>query len=143
MLKLATVFLVLIWAGLCLGGNMIAAASKFSAQGVGVTTFLKIGKAQFAALGIAEWAFFAGVLVLSIWVKSPRFIILGLPALAFLVQQLAILPLLNERTNLIVAGQALPPSNMHSIYAILETFKIAALIFAAFVISLKYMQQPE
>ena len=61
----------LLWAGLSLGGNLIAAPAKFQVSDLGLALALQVGRAQFTWLGYAEWVFLATLAVVGFLVRLP------------------------------------------------------------------------
>jgi len=129
-MKNATPFLaivMLVWAGLTLGGNIIAAPAKFQVDSLTQSQLLLVGRAQFAWLGSAELVF-ASATILLCGFGGGRIRVLGLLAVAaFGLQQFGLQPLLEARTDLIVAGQPAPESTLHLVFIALEIAKIALL----------------
>ncbi|MEM7301091.1 MAG: hypothetical protein AAF468_08410 [Pseudomonadota bacterium] len=118
----------LLWAGLALGGNVIAASAKFQVPDLSNQILFQIGRAQFGWLAVAEWSLLA-IYCLG-WLMLSRFaaLLCTVPVLATLGQQLWLIPLLNQRTDMVVAGQLPPESNIHLVYVFVELTKIAWLL---------------
>ena len=126
-----------LWAGLVLGGSLIAAPAKFQAPSLELPVALEVGRAQFLWVGYAEAAC-CGAMVALLVVSALRgelqrlALILALSAMLLLaVQRLALMPLLNERTDAIIAGSIVPPSQLHLVFIILEILRLAILIGAS------------
>ena len=51
----------LVWAGVTIGGSLIAAPAKFGAPSLDLPTALEVGRAQFFWVGIAEGALCAAL----------------------------------------------------------------------------------
>jgi len=129
--------LVFIWAGLLVGGSLIAAPAKFQVASLSLTTALEIGQVTFRWVGIAE-AVLAFTLILSVLILKSRsawpvVIPIGLLAL----QRLAIFPALDARTVAIINGGNVGESNLHIVFVVLEIFKILALIWTGFHLTLR------
>lgn len=128
-----------IWAGIVIGGSLIAAPAKFQVASLSLPMALEVGQAQFFWVGVGE-AVFCAVLLLSTLISSPsmlRFLIL--PVVIFAIQRLYLMPMLNERTTDIIAGTTVPDSSLHLVYVVMEIIKVLLLcIFAAS--SLKFMK---
>ncbi|KJS39416.1 MAG: hypothetical protein VR74_02205 [Hyphomonas sp. BRH_c22] len=56
--------LALVWAGVSLGGSLVAAPAKFRAPSLEVMTALEVGRAQFLWVGITEAIICAGIIAL-------------------------------------------------------------------------------
>lgn len=119
-----------LWAGLCIGGNLIAVTAKFQVATLPLSTALEIGQVTFRSVGLLE-AFLCVTLIVLLFLRSHRFRILCmLPALLFAVQWLAVMPALHSRTVAIISGSSVPPSNDHFLYMILEFSKVLFLVVA-------------
>lgn len=125
---------LLLWAGLSLGGNIIAAPAKFQVEVLALPELLLVGRAQFAWLGIAELILMIGVL--GFWITvGPRLGCAGIFAISLLiVQQTALQPMLQDRTDLILSGQPAPSSHLHLVFIATEISKCVLLIVSAYVV---------
>lgn len=123
--------LALVWAGLSLGGNLIAATAKFQAPGLPMQALLQVGRAQFDWLSSAEWLFASAIVVLAV-VRASRtnLMLFLLPVVTFLGQELLIMPILDERTLRIIAGETVGPSNLHFGFIAAELLKFTILCVA-------------
>ena len=66
------VALPLLWAGVSLGGNLVAAPAKFQVAALEMPVALQVGRAQFTWIAYIEWAIPAAVLAASlIQLKRP------------------------------------------------------------------------
>lgn len=121
----------LIWAGLSLGGNLIAATAKFQASGLPMQALLLVGRAQFDWLSAAEWLFAGAVIGLAlVRARGAVLFLFLLPVVIFLGQELLIMPALDERTLRIIAGETVAPSNLHFGFIAAELLKFAILCAA-------------
>jgi len=122
---------LLLWAGVSLGGNIIAAPAKFQVEVLTLPELLLVGRAQFAWLGITELILMIGVL--GSWITfGPRLGWAGRTAIALLiVQQAALQPMLQERTDLILSGQPAASSHLHLVFIATEVVKCILLIVSA------------
>ena len=120
--------IAMLWAGLAIGGNVIAPAAKFTTD-VPREALLQVGVAQFAWVGYAEWAL-ALVWVLGMWPRRRSRIVrmLAVPVVLLLIQKLGVLPPLHARTEAAIAGDDAGDSALHVVYAALEGLKIAVLL---------------
>ena len=126
--------LAFVWAGLSLGGNLIAAPAKFQVADLTMPVALQVGRAQFSWLGYAEWALLAALLVCIILIGQRITLLYLLPAGLFAAQQLVIMPLLNQRSDLIIAGSAPPEGSWHLAFILAEAAKFAVLLAISFTI---------
>lgn len=122
------------WAGLSLGGNLLAAPAKFQVPNLDLSTFLQIGKAQFDWLAYGEWFFTIAIVLSSITICQKRVLFLTIPFGAFIIQRAFIMPALDERTVQIIAGQQLPESNLHVVFVVLEIIKFTSLVAVGFIL---------
>lgn len=118
----------LLWAGVSLGGNLIAAPAKFTVDALEMPVALQVGRAQFTWIGYAEFALatVASVAAYATTSTTPKLILLAV--LAFAIQRAASMPELSARTDLIVAGQIVADGNAHILFICLELFKFATLL---------------
>jgi hypothetical protein len=119
------------WLGMVLAISFLEAPLKFRAPGVTVRLGLGIGRLVFAALNRAELVLLlaiAGALLLAGVRPAP---VLGAAALAgvVLAAQLGLVrPILNRRSDRVLAGEELPRSRVHVWYIALEASKVLALV---------------
>ena len=118
----------MLWAGIAIAGNVIAAGSKFTTDVPG-EDLLEVGVAQFTWTGYAEWAI-AAIWVVGLWnARRSRVLwILAAPVVLLAVQKLGVYPPLHERTLATIAGEGTGDSPLHVVYAALEGVKIAVLV---------------
>ena len=117
----------LLWAGLSLGGNLIAAPAKFQVSDLGLALALQVGRAQFTWLGYAEWVFLVVLLVAGVMVRLPVYAFYLIPVVLFLIQQFWVMPRLNARSDIIIAGEMPVESNLHVVFIVLEILKFLTL----------------
>lgn len=126
--------LTMLWAGVSLGGNIIAAPAKFQVHSLATEELLLVGRAQFSWLGTTELCI-AGVLglVLVATRLTPSSMLIIATVLLF-VQQFVWQPALQARSDLLQAGAALPNSHLHLIFVVAEIAKFALLASAGLVL---------
>ncbi|AZV80823.1 group III truncated hemoglobin (plasmid) [Parasedimentitalea marina] len=117
----------LMWAGICLGGNIIAAPAKFQVVQLTTAELLLIGRAQFAWLGLAEWGLLAILVAGYAYAQRLPNITNLIAVVIFLLQQLLLQPQLQMRSDQIVAGVQAPDSSLHIIFILAELLKWAFL----------------
>ncbi|MDJ0712341.1 MAG: hypothetical protein QNJ14_18275 [Woeseiaceae bacterium] len=122
------------WFGLTAGVSLLATPVRFTAESITRPVALDVGRVVFAALNKAELAALVLLLVTvrlsgrsSTWWAWCSFLIL-----VVLAQSAWLIPELSARTDLILEGGTLPPSNAHAIYSTLELAKIGVLLYLGF-----------
>ena len=116
-----------LWAGLILGGSLIAAPAKFRAASLARSVALDVGQHQFFWINVVECAL--GCLwICAIWrLEAGRWRWPVAMLAVFTVQQALIMPPLHERSLQVIAGAQLGPSSLHWIYIGLELVKLCFL----------------
>jgi hypothetical protein len=124
------------WAGFVSSISFMEAWLKFRAPGVTLEAGLSIGKLIFTALNRMEWVF---VLLLMIWTipriknLSARFISLsGIVVLILIIQTFLLLPVLNERVEIIIAGSEPGESSVHMLFGIAEIIKVLTVLYLGY-----------
>lgn len=139
---LATVCLV--WAGMVLGVSFLEASVKFTTPSLTLQVGLDVGKHVFAALNLVEigWTLVGIVLALLAQRTLSRGTVVTLGGIWLIValQSLWLLPVMNTRIDLIIAGGTPPPSYYHVVYIALDLIKVVALLGAG--IYLVWKRQP-
>ena len=123
----------LVWAGVTIGGSLIAAPAKFQAPSLTLPMVLEVGRAQFFWVGVAESALCAlllGVLALR---RAGAQTWMAAPILVFGVERFILMPLLDARTVRIIAGETIEESQLHLVFVALEFLKVGTLIAAGVV----------
>ncbi|MBD0418497.1 hypothetical protein H0H10_04815 [Streptomyces sp. TRM S81-3] len=118
------------WFGMVLAISFLEAPLKFRAPGVTVPLGLGIGRLVFRALNIAE-AVLALVVVVAVATGSPTTpvgVLTGVVVVLLAVQLGAVRPVLNRRSDRVLAGEDAPRSRAHLAYIALELLKTAALV---------------
>lgn len=123
--------LAFLWAGLVIGGSLIAAPAKFNAPTLTLPTALEVGREQFFWIGIGEGLLCTVLIGVLIVTRSRTWALWAPPIAVLMAQRLMIMPILDLRTVSIIAGQAVPPSNLHVLFIVLEVVKVVMLIAVA------------
>ncbi|MFE7954351.1 hypothetical protein [Streptomyces sp. NPDC057413] len=121
---------VFTWLGMVLAISFLEAPLKFRAPGVTVALGLGIGRLVFRALNTVE-AVLAVAVAVAVAAGSPGASVTALTAVAVLllvVQLAAVRPVLNRRSDRVLAGEEAPRSRAHVVYIALELLKVIALI---------------
>lgn len=117
------------WFGLLIGVSFVATPAKFLAPSLSLPVALDVGRQTFAVFNRIEWVL-AAALLPAIFLAR-RSIVTALAAACTLAiiatETLWLLPLLDERVGMIIAGQAPTPSGHHLLYIWLEGIKALAL----------------
>jgi len=138
MKKLTGIFCIIFWAGLLAGISFLEAPLKFQAPGITIPLGLGIGQLVFQALNKVEIVLAIIILGCSLPVplKNSRSILLFLVTILLMADTFWLLPLLDERAKLVLAGNAPIKSYHHILYIIIDTIKFLSLIVLGF-LSLK------
>ncbi|MEM9001741.1 MAG: hypothetical protein AAGB24_15885 [Bacteroidota bacterium] len=131
-MRILIIIITFIWVGMVFGISFVEAPLKFRAPNITLPLGLGIGKIVFGALNKIEIILAIG-LPISIWfgnfpVRSNYFY--GLVFLVLFIQSVWLIPILNERADMIIAGQEIPKSYHHITFIILEMVKITLLLVA-------------
>lgn len=137
--------LTLLWAGVALGGNIIAAPAKFQVQSLTTAELLQVGRAQFAWLGIAELAIAAGLIIVLLFGRTRPTWTLAVAMVLLAVQQFTWQPALEARSDLIATGGTPEESHLHLIFVVAEIAKFLLLISAGYVLLARHSrnEQPQ
>ena len=138
MKKLITIFCVIFWAGLIGGISFLEAPLKFQAPGITIPLGLGIGQLVFQALNKIEIVLAIIILACSLPapLKNFRSILLFSVTILLMLDTFWLLPILDERAKLVLAGNAPIKSYHHILYIIIDTIKFLSLIVLGF-LSLK------
>ncbi|MBX3549067.1 MAG: hypothetical protein KIT15_12375 [Xanthobacteraceae bacterium] len=120
------------WIGLIIGISFIATPVKFFAASLTLPVALEIGRHTFGFLNKLEW-FVLAALLFPIALLYQRFaIIIAILIGAVLVAETFwLLPQLDKRVDLILAGQVVEPSILHASYVAAEVLKCVLLFTLA------------
>lgn len=121
------------WLGMLVGVSFLATPVKFQAPSLDLSVALEVGRVTFAAFSKVEWALsvaLAAAALLPSTLRTER-ILAAAAVLIVAVQSLWLLPVLDVRIDAVTAGQPMPPSMHHMLYAAMEVVKAAALAAVA------------
>jgi di/tricarboxylate transporter len=127
----------ILWLGLLLGVSFLATPAKFLAPSLPLPVALDVGRHTFAIFNKVEWVL-AVMLLLLVLVRARTWLIVTAAiAVALLVfaETVWLLPLLDQRVGLAIAGQQPPPSNYHNLYIGVEVAKLIGLGLVASVMA--------
>lgn len=124
--------LCFVWAGMVLGISFLETPVKFTAPSVTLPIGLDVGRHVFGAFNKVEIGavLLACALIISARAGRPIWLPMAVAALAVALQTVWLLPFLDARVTLILAGQMPAPTPHHIVYIVLELLKLACLIAA-------------
>lgn len=131
--KLLLPSVYLVWVGLILGVSFLATPIKFQAPNLTMPVALEVGKATFHLFNSVEW----GVIILLIILTkiSPdirkKWLMCGLLFAALSIQSFWLLPALDIRTDIVIAGGQPSLGYLHWLYIIIECFKLFLMLTAS------------
>ncbi|MGE0521894.1 MAG: hypothetical protein AB7O60_02530 [Variibacter sp.] len=126
------VVVVAIWLGMLVGVSFLATSAKFLAPSLTLPVALDVGRHTFAVFNKVEWAFAAVSLLMFIagrraWtVGAALAVTIGL----LLAETVWLLPVLDARVGMIMAGQQPPLSQLHTLFIAFEAVRVVALLVA-------------
>lgn len=131
-IRILIIAITFVWVGMVLGISFLEAPLKFQAPNITTELGLGIGKLVFSALNKIEISFSILLLVFLWRGKFATKSIYLYPVIfcIILVQSIWLIPVLNQRADLIISGQEVNPSFHHIAYVILEVVKVVLLITA-------------
>lgn len=120
----------LVWAGVSLGGSLIATPAKFQAPSLSMPTALEVGRAQFQWVGLGEAVLAVALMITLLTIGKMDWRLGAVPLVLLAIQRLAIMPPLDARTLQVIAGHDVGSSSLHIAYIVLEIAKFLALLAA-------------
>lgn len=134
MKKLTAIFCVIFWAGLLSGISFLEAPLKFQAPGITIPLGLGIGQLVFQALNKIEIVLLVIILACSLPVplNNIRSILLFAITILLMADTFWLLPSLDERAKLVLAGNSPIKSYHHVLYIIIDAIKFLFLIILGF-----------
>lgn len=134
---MSTIYISLVcwlWAGVVLGVSFIATPAKFLAPSLSLPDALEVGRATFYVLRWIECGLvvilLAALLITFAHIKLNVWFAVIAVILCLLVNYVGLQPALDERTKLIIAGEAITQSSQHTVYIVIEMIKLIALMVA-------------
>src|SRR5665647_658701 len=124
--------IAMLWLGLLIGVAFLATPPKFPAPGLSLPVALDVGRQTFYVFNKVEWVLVVVLLQMllnggSVWLRILGIIV----SLLVVVETAWLLPLLDQRVSLIIAGKTALPANLHSLYIVMEFVKLFALAIIA------------
>ena len=127
----ARIILPAVWLGLIIGISLIEAPLKFTAPGITIPLGLGIGRLVF---GVMNWVELA-IAVILLWAllksgvdRAYRSVACGLIAVLIIIKVIVIRPLLNQRTDAVLAGVDDGGSALHLFYIAADGLLIVGLV---------------
>ena len=122
--------LAAIWLGMLVGVSFIAAPAKFLAPSLSLPVALDVGRQTFATFNRTEWILSVLLVGLALFGAKDRLSLTAVALVASLVvaETVWLLPQLDDRVGLIIAGQQPGPSNLHTVYIVFEAAKLCGLL---------------
>ena len=120
------------WIGLITGISFIATPVKFFAASLTLPVALEIGRHTFGFLNKLEWFVLAALLFpIALLYQRLAIIIAILIGAVLVAETFWLLPQLDKRVDLILAGQVVEPSSLHASYVAAEVLKCVLLLTLA------------
>jgi len=129
LMEITCLLLPSLWAGLLIGVSFIATPVKFRAPSLTLPVALDVGRTTYARWNAIEWILL-GLLVLVMVLAHPStFAVAAAGALdvLFLIQSMILLPALNKRVAMIVAGKRPAVASDHLLYVTIDVLKLCIL----------------
>ena len=123
----------LIWAGMILGVSFVATPAKFLAPSLALPVALDVGRHTFSTFAKVEWTLAFGCAALATASDNRRraLAVSAMLVVLLAVQAYVLIPDLDRRVGLYLAGQPPPRSPLHIVYVAIELAKIAVLLTGA------------
>ena len=123
-----------IWLGLIIAIDLIEAPLKFQAPGITIPLGLGIGRLVFTAMNIVEGVLAIVLIAAVVTTRQlrPAWTLLATITGILLVKVAIVRPLLNARTEAVLAGTAAPGSAVHLVYIALDGLLFIALAVFAY-----------
>jgi hypothetical protein len=127
---LVLVLALFLWAGMVAAISFMEAPLKFTAPHITIPLGVGIGRIVFHALNRVELVLLLMSLLAARILRAPSAVWMGLGLLGFvlILQTLWLLPALDVRAGLLLAGHEAPPSKLHVLYIVADALKLLALL---------------
>lgn len=122
-------FIATVWLGILIGVSFLATPVKFQAPSLSLPVALDVGRVTFALLAKVEWGLCAALLAAVLAARRTVWAgMAGVLAVLLAIQAFWLLPILDQRVGLIIAGQQVAPSHDHVFYIVSDAIKGLALL---------------
>lgn len=127
---LGLVIVALIWLGMVLGVSYLATTAKFMAPTLSLTTALDVGRHTFQIFIKVELVFYLAMIILVFgFIRTRLTCVMAIILGGIVISQMFwLLPTLDDRVSVILAGDMPKPSNLHQVYITLEAIKAGILL---------------
>lgn len=119
---------VFLWLGFVCAISFMEAWLKFQAPGITIPLGLGIGRLVFGALNKVEWVLCAIILIALFAQKNKKwkqgFIWIVVPLVILVFQTIYLLPALDRRAGIFLAGSEPPESKLHLYFVAVELIKV-------------------
>lgn len=130
MLTQLIAIIAFLWAGMIIGISFLESWVKFRAPTLTKSIGLDVGRTVFSYFHKVQHGLAVLILLLIISVNASNAsycVLAGILSLLF-IQSIFLLPILNERVSIILAGKTPAPSRVHAYFGMAEITKLALLI---------------
>lgn len=119
-----------LWFGMLVGVSFLATPAKFLAPSLSLPVALDVGRHTFLVFNKTEWLLTIVLVGLVLSGTRSQLSVSGAAIVAALViaQTFWLLPLLDSRVGMIIAGQQPAPSRLHTLYIVSEMAKLSGLL---------------
>ena len=126
------IIITILWSGMIAGISFLEAPVKFTAPSLTLPIGLDVGRHVFGAFNKVEIVFGTILMLLIFMKKSP--LLLKLPCflavILLILETFWLLPVLDKRALIIIAGQSPEGASPHTWYIVFEAIKLISLLIA-------------
>ncbi len=130
-------FVFIFWSGLLFGVSFVATPVKFQAPHLTMPIALEVGKATFHIFNKIEWIMLV-LTIISAYLHRLHILkcyLIVILTVLMLLESFWLLPLLDMRADLVIAGAPAVPGTLHWLYIIADVIKLIVLLVGAWYIS--------
>lgn len=124
--------LMILWVGVAIGVAFLATPAKFLAPSLSLPVALDVGRHTFAIYNRIELGFLAVLVIMAGLGRRAWLPALFVPGIVLIAQALWLIPALDARVTLILAGQQPAASPLHALYIVAEGAKVGTLLLFGF-----------
>lgn len=142
MLGLFTV--AVLWLGLLVGVSFLATPVKFFAPSLQLPVALDVGRHTFAVFNKVEWIPAVAIMLLLVGARTRLCVVAtSVIVLVLIAETIWLLPALDQRIGLIIAGHQPPASSLHVFYIAIEIVKLIALLVLSAALARQLLRVPK